>query len=222
MGELVEVLADYIALYGRKVKVATAAMPPAPPVPAPVPLFPHHHPQPDEGSDVAPTDELVEPVCEELDALVAELVDVLPAFGTALTVGGYGPLALSRVGDRRSPGERFSAWAPREPLSTAEDGTTTTMGGRWWAERLLRDLIEGLIGDDERSWAHYRSVGDGGQLTREEEVLTGALAALVEEDEVGSAEPGEGSNGGSQREKELLESGMRRWNAWKRSARQDL
>ncbi|KAH9825320.1 hypothetical protein DFH28DRAFT_1117505 [Melampsora americana] len=103
-------------------------------------------------------------VCEELEYVTSEVVDVVPAFGEKLMQGHYGPLAVRYPSSTNSPPipshsnshsnsnsnsnsrmrtaiERFIEYEPGG-IKDGSDG-----GNGWWAERLLRDLLEGLVSE---------------------------------------------------------------------------
>ncbi|MBW0507038.1 hypothetical protein O181_046753 [Austropuccinia psidii MF-1] len=108
-------------------------------------------------------------LCEELENVTTEVVDVVPAFGEKLMQGHYGPLAvrarssssiksfqqssthtqtnfqpdisLSSLSKPLTALERFSDYEPGGAKDTSDGGS------RWWAERLLRDLLEGIFSE---------------------------------------------------------------------------
>ncbi|KAG0143884.1 hypothetical protein CROQUDRAFT_672690 [Cronartium quercuum f. sp. fusiforme G11] len=70
-------------------------------------------------------------LAEELEYVVSEVIDVVPAFGEKLIQGNYGPLALRSSGSIK---DRFKEYEPNDHMDTD-----------WWARRLLKDLLEGLV-----------------------------------------------------------------------------
>ncbi|KAA1077061.1 hypothetical protein PGT21_017309 [Puccinia graminis f. sp. tritici] len=108
---------------------------------------------------------LLTELCEELEYVTSEVIDVVPAFGEKLMQGHYGPLAarghLSThipspapdMGDsenRSSGSSQTKSSSALERFSDHEPGgsqDTSDGGSGWWAERLLRDLLEGIVAE---------------------------------------------------------------------------
>lgn len=124
-------------------------------------------------------------LCDELEYVTNEVVDVVPAFGEKLMQGHYGPLAVRASSPRMLPSSSQSGISLSGPSSSAyrlsASGTTpgnvtpsaiypstsaldrfadfepgapkdTSHGGSaWWAQRLLRDLLDGLVSETVNS-----------------------------------------------------------------------
>ncbi|PLW32828.1 hypothetical protein PCASD_13954 [Puccinia coronata f. sp. avenae] len=91
---------------------------------------------------------LLSELCEELEYVTSEVIDVVPAFGEKLMQGHYGPLAVranqtnsSRQAKSCSALDRFADYEPGGSQDTSDGGS------KWWAERLLRDLLEGIVAE---------------------------------------------------------------------------
>lgn len=126
------------------------------------------NPTPQSRSKVDRT--LLSELCEELEYVTREVIDVVPAFGEKLIQGHYGPLAVrghstsvpsnSPCSDPTNHGsihscqpahnrqskfssalERFADYEPGGSQDTSDGGSG------WWAERLLRDLLEGIVAE---------------------------------------------------------------------------
>ncbi|KAI9616204.1 hypothetical protein KEM48_005296 [Puccinia striiformis f. sp. tritici PST-130] len=83
---------------------------------------------------------LLAELCEELEYVTSEVIDVVPAFGEKMVQGHYGPLA-GKQAKTLSALERFSDYEPGGSQDTSDGGSA------WWAERLLRDLLEGIVAE---------------------------------------------------------------------------
>lgn len=157
----------------------------------------------DSDADGCGVDKLV----VELDALVGEIIDAVPAFGESLMKGTYGPFTNRRWAPPADATativERYRLWGPDGTLDPEEAALGRYNGGRWWAQRLLRDLLEGFFIDGT-----IASSFDGTAEWPEQAVLSGALAALIEEDE---EDFDDGEVVMSPWEQELLERGRQRW-----------
>ncbi|WAQ83239.1 hypothetical protein PtA15_3A608 [Puccinia triticina] len=108
---------------------------------------------------------LLAELCEELEYVTSEVIDVVPAFGEKLMQGHYGPLAARGhlathkpfpVSDTTDPESQTSASCQTKSTSALErfsdhepggSQDTSDGGSGWWAERLLRDLLEGIVAE---------------------------------------------------------------------------
>ncbi|EGG05800.1 uncharacterized protein MELLADRAFT_78014 [Melampsora larici-populina 98AG31] len=183
-------------------------------------------------------------VCEELEYVTSEVVDVVPAFGEKLMQGHYGPLAvrypsncsshsppplssqsnLTLTFRNRTAMERFREYEP----GGSKDGSDG--GNGWWAERLLRDLLEGLVSESVVSTSpsnllssvNHKSRGTG-QMNRKdlsgvEEVDEGDEAEDLLLHTIGSVGLGMGETSDrlvdSGHRELLLDEGRKRWLAY--------
>lgn len=92
---------------------------------------------------------LLSELCEELEYVTSEVIDVVPALGEKLMQGHYGPLAV-RANQTYSSTSRAKFSSALERFSDYEPGgsqDTSDGGSGWWAERLLRDLLEGIVAE---------------------------------------------------------------------------
>jgi len=145
----------------------------------------------------------VELVANEVDSLVREIIEAVPAFSYALGQGNYGPLPFSIHNLTAStPGLRGRAYliqvqAVPDAAETDPDILLAPPEASWWPTRLRADLNEGLLTETGE---------DSPALSIMQTTALGAHPAVGQVD-VGRTEP--------ERNDVLLEEGRRRWLEYK-------
>lgn len=167
----------------------------------------------EEGDDVESTINKLQLLAGEVDSLVREVVEAVPAFSYALGQGNYGPLPFP-VTDRsviheeldvRTYLEEIQVIPRRErgaerPALEYEDMEAIMDVETWWPARLRVDLNEGLLQDTIESSPSINL----------HSFVTAMPASSSADNEMGRS-----ASGGTPKNDELLEEGRKRWMKYK-------
>jgi len=149
---------------------------------------------------VVPREQL-DRITDELDTLLAEIVENDKDFQSALSQGSYGPLAtvpISRYTPRSVIQQRYRSF---EPATWQE-----IQDGQSWAVRLRRDLGIGVQG-----YAPLQTAGAPMGLTDIQEVAQSATVEWPENIKAMSETMQKNESQSSTKSEQLLDEGMRRW-----------